>query len=283
MDNITIKAPAKINLYLDVIGKRGDGYHDLRMIMQSISLFDDISISKAEMNIEVKCKARYVPQGEKNIAYRAAKLMVQHFGLKEGIRISINKRIPVAAGLAGGSTDAAAVMKGINDLFEIKADNQELAQLGKHVGADVPFCIMGGTAIAQGIGEILTPLKPFSGVDIVLIKPDFGVSTASVFKKFSRHDLNSGPDINILIKSMERRQLKEVGANLFNALEKVTTQEFKIINEIKAVLNENGAEGSLMSGSGPSVFGIFDNESKAREAFKVLKQKFRNTYLVKTC
>ncbi len=282
MDNITIKAPAKINLYLDVIVKRADGYHELRMIMQSISLFDDINISKADVDIEVKCKAGYVPQGEKNIAYRAAKLMIEHFGLKEGVRISINKRIPVAAGLAGGSTDAAAVMKGINDLFGIKADNQLLAQLGKQIGADVPFCIMGGTAIAEGIGEVLTTLKPFSGVDIVLIKPDFGVSTAYVFKKYSEHYISIRPDINRLIKAMQERNLSDVGSYLFNSLEKVTAEEYSVVKDIKTILNQNGAIGSLMSGSGPSVFGIFDNKSKAQQAFKVLKQKFRNTYLVKT-
>jgi 4-diphosphocytidyl-2-C-methyl-D-erythritol kinase len=281
VDNITIQAPAKINLYLDVLGRRPDGYHDLKMIMQAISLYDEICISKTESGIQVDCNYLYVPTGEKNIAYKAAKLMLEKFDIKQGVNISIKKQIPVAAGLAGGSSDAAAVMKGISELFNLKIDEQSLAVLGRDVGADVPFCIIGGTAIAEGVGEKLTTLKPFSQVPIVLVKPDFGVSTAYIFKKYNHFSAQS-PDSKTLIEALAEKDVYKVGKNLYNALEAVTAEEYPIIKEIKEILNNYGSAGSLMSGSGPTVFGIFDNSKKAVDAYNSLRGKYGQVFLVDT-
>ena len=284
MDNITIQAPAKINLFLDVIRKRPDGYHDLKMIMQTINLYDDIHIDKTTHNgIEINCDAMGIPRGENNIAYKAAELMKRQYNIKQGMTITIKKRIPVSAGLAGGSADAAAVMRGINELFGINIDNFSLAKLGKQAGADVPFCIIGETAIAQGVGEVLTPLELFGEVPVVLVKPQFSVSTAYVFNKFIHCSEINKPDINRLIEALRIRDIKNVGLNLFNALETVTAEKYREIKDIKRILNQNGAIGSLMSGSGPSVFGIFDDNSKAQEAYSILKSDFKSTFLLKTC
>lgn len=282
MESITIRAPAKINLFLDVIGKRPDGYHNLNMVMQTVSLYDDIEVVKIDKGIKVECEARYVPHGEKNIAYKAANLMMEQFKLGHGVSIKISKKIPVAAGLAGGSTDAAAVMKGINQLFDLGLDNHILAGLGKHVGADVPFCVFGGTALAQGIGEEITQLKSFSGVPIILVKPDFSVSTAYVFKKYTSDQCSEKPDASILIEYIEMKDMEKVGQNLFNALEKVTAKENQVIKDIKDSLRQHGAVGSLMSGSGPSVFGLFDDYNKAKHAFCVLQKNFKDTFILET-
>ena len=281
MDNITIQAPAKINLYLDVFGKRPDGYHDLKMIMQAISLYDEINISKIESGIQVDCNYQYVPTGEKNIAYKAASLMLEKFNIKLGVNIRIKKQIPVAAGLAGGSSDAGAVMKGITELFKLDIDVLSLAALGREIGADVPFCIMGGTAIAEGVGEKLTTLKPFSKVPIVLVKPNFGVSTAYVFKKYIQFNTER-PDPKALIEALAEKDAYKAGKKLYNALEMVTAEEYPVIREIKSSLNSYGAVGSLMSGSGPSVFGVFDNSQKAVDAYKGLSGKYGQVFLVDT-
>ncbi len=276
-------APAKINLFLDVLRKRPDGYHDLKMVMQTVSLYDTVHLYRIDTGIEVTCMCPGVPDGEANIAFKAAKLMFDHFRLPEGIRITVEKRIPAAAGLAGGSADAAAVIKGINKLFDLGLEIGTLAQLGKEVGADVPFCIMGGTYIAEGIGEILTPLKPFLQVPIVLAKPGFSVSTAYVFSKYGNSNCTCSKDIMRLQDAVQRHDISEVGSSLFNALEQVTAEEFAEIREIKAVLNEKGASGSLMSGSGPSVFGLFEDEETAQNAYDILKNMYKDTYLLQTC
>lgn len=281
MNNITIKAPAKINLYLDVLGKRPDGYHDLKMIMQTISLYDEVHISIMEKGIQVDCDFSYVPSGEKNIAYKAAKLMLEKFNIKQGVGIKIIKKIPVAAGLAGGSTDAAAVMKGINELFNLDIDIETLAALGREVGADVPFCVIGGTAVAEGVGEKLTMIKPFQHVPVVLVKPDFGVSTAYVFKKYN-HLKAKKTDIEELIKVLTEKDVANVGKYLYNALEMVTVEEYPVIKEIKSILTNYGAEGSMMSGSGPSVFGLFNNSKKAEDAYNEFKRTYGQVFWVET-
>lgn len=283
VENIVIQAPAKINLHLEVLGKRSDGYHDLKMIMQTVNLYDYIYMTKTRKSIEIECECEGVPAGEQNIAYKAAKFMFEHYDIKSGVKIAIDKKIPVAAGLAGGSSDAAAVMKGINELFGLKLDIKQLAQDGKRIGADVPFCIMGGTALAEGIGEVLTPMELFSKVPVVLVKPDFNVSTAYVFKSYKHCDFSGKPEVNNLIEFMQKRDIKNVGTGLFNALETVTAEEYREIKEIKDLLDKNGAAGSLMSGSGPSVFGIFENDNKAQGAFEYLKKVYKNTFLLETC
>lgn len=283
MNNIFIQVPAKINLYLDVLGKRSDGYHNLKMIMQTISLFDDVYIKKIDDGIKVYCDTVGVPEDETNTAYKAAQLMINQFNLNQGVEIRIKKRIPLAAGLGGGSADAAGVIRGINRLFGLNLNLEDLMAIGKKVGADVPFCILGGTALAEGIGEFLTPLEPFSGVPIVLVKPHFGISTAEVYKKFDENEQPSrvyGSFFDI-IEGIKLKDVNKVGRSLFNALEAVTAKEFPVIEEIKNLLIQNGAVGSLMSGSGSAVFGLFDNQNNAQKAYNNLKARFRS-YLLKT-
>jgi len=281
MNEILIKAPAKINLYLDILGKRPDGYHDLKMIMQTVSLYDEISLKKIDTTIELSSDAP-MPTGEKNTAYKAAKLMIDTFGIKSGVKIEIKKKIPMGAGLAGGSTDAAGVIKGMNEMFELGQNQEELAKLGKKVGADVPFCVIGGTAIAEGIGEQITVLDKFNDVDIVMVKPDFSASTAYIFGKYCGDDLREKPGIEKLIESMRNRDIKEVGKYLYNALETVTAIEYDEIDKIKSKLLELGAQGPLMSGSGSTVYGLFQCRQEAEFAVEELSQKYKQLFLVKT-
>lgn len=284
MDNILINAPAKVNLYLSVLGKRSDGYHDLQMIMQTVDLYDKVSISKIEKGIYVECKSPYIPKTEKNLAYKAAKMMIEHFNIQQGVLIKIDKKIPISAGLAGGSADAAAVINGMNKIFNLGVDIRELALLGKKVGADVPFCIIGGTAIAEGIGEVLTPITSLIGVTMVLVKPSFSVSTANVFSSYENDKNENKPDINTLKKCIEKSDINGISNNLYNDLERVTAEKFSIIKEIKDMLMKNGAIGCLMSGSGPSVYGIFDTDNKAENAYYYLKNNnFKEVFKVKTC
>jgi 4-diphosphocytidyl-2-C-methyl-D-erythritol kinase len=276
---ISLNAHAKINLSLDVLNKREDGYHNLQMIMQTIQLHDTISIHEIPEGVEIKCEAPYVPNNSTNIAYKAAEAMINKYKLDAGVRIVIDKKIPVAAGLAGGSTDAAAVLKGINILFKIGIEQNELMQIGKTIGADVPYCIMGGTALAEGIGEKLTPLEPLGNIPIILIKPKLGVSTAWVFKSLDLDKVSKRPDTEMLIKALEKKDIKYLAENMSNVLEGVTISKYPILEKIKKNLLHKGAIGSMMSGSGPTVFGIFDNEDKAKKAFNILKTSKNDIFL----
>lgn len=260
-------APAKINLSLDVLHKREDGYHELKMIMQTIGLHDVVTLETAESGIHVECDCRWVPSGSDNTAYKAAVLISDRYGIKSGLKIQIKKRIPAAAGLAGGSTDAAAVLKGINRMFSLGLDEQELMALGKQVGADVPYCIRGGTMLAEGIGEILTELEPFTDVDIVLIKPKIGVSTAWVFGNLDLNKVIARPDTDMLIKAIGCKDRGAVAINMQNVLESVTIPKYQIVMQAKEKLVELGALGSMMSGSGTSVFGIFADRKTAEKAY----------------
>jgi 4-diphosphocytidyl-2-C-methyl-D-erythritol kinase len=268
---ISLDAYAKINLSLDVLNKREDGYHNLEMIMQTIQLYDTITISEIPSGVEIECPAKYVPNNSSNIAYKAAEAMINKYKLDAGVRIVISKKIPVAAGLAGGSTDAAAVIKGINMLFNLNIGQDELMQTGKSIGADVPYCIMGGTALAEGIGEKLTALTSFNNVPILLIKPKIGVSTAWVYKNLNLNKIDERPGTDLLISAIEKRDINFVAQNMRNVLESVTLTKYSIIKEIKEALLENGAIGSMMSGSGPTVFGIFENMEEAKSALNKLK------------
>lgn len=267
---ISLNAHAKINLSLDVLNKREDGYHNLQMIMQTIQLHDTISIHKIPFGVEIKCDAPYVPNNSTNIAYKAAEAMINKYKLDAGVRIVIEKKIPVAAGLAGGSTDAAAVLKGINILFKLGIEQSELMQIGKTIGADVPYCIMGGTALAEGIGEKLTPLAPLGSIPTILIKPKVGVSTAWVYKTLDLDKVSKRPNTEKLISALEQKDIKYIAKNMCNVLEGVTIAKYPMIEKIKKNLLHKGAIGSMMSGSGPTVFGIFENEEKAKKAFKLL-------------
>lgn len=269
MDCVEVAAYAKINLALDVLGKREDGYHDLMMIMQTVSLHDTIWLEAAEEGISLECKSKWVPQDRTNIAWKAAELLMGYRDIKSGVRIRINKRIPVAAGLAGGSADAAAVLKGMNILFKLGLDQDELKMLGVRIGADVPFCLSGGTRLAEGIGERLTVLDDFSGIDIVLVRPRVGVSTAWVFGNLELSEIkqNERPDIELIVQAIAKRDKGAVARNMKNVLETVTVPRYGIIQEAKDKLIELGALGSMMSGSGPVVFGIFPDSITAAAAY----------------
>ncbi|NJD01783.1 MAG: 4-(cytidine 5'-diphospho)-2-C-methyl-D-erythritol kinase [Ruminiclostridium sp.] len=282
MASTELFAYAKINLSLDVIGKRDDGYHELRMIMQSIKLHDIVHIETAASGIAVSCDNKQVPSDLENIAGKAALLITGKFGIKGGLKIYVKKNIPVAAGLAGGSADAAAVLKGINDLFSLGVSNTGLMAMGKQIGADVPFCIAGGTMLAEGIGEKLTALASFSGVNLVLIKPKIGVSTAWVYKNLDIGKIINRPDTEKLIAALGNSDINQVAANMKNVLEGVTIPSYNVIQEAKDRLIEMGAIGSMMSGSGPAVFGIFTDRHKAEKAYKATKDSRWDRFLTKS-
>lgn len=277
-----IKAYAKINIALDVIGKREDNYHLLRMIMQTIDLYDVINIEPIDEGIEIKCNKHYVPTDERNLAYKAAKLFMDTYNIKQGVMIDIVKNIPVSAGLAGGSTDAAAVLKIMNKMFNIGASDSELKKLGLKLGADVPYCINGGTALCEGIGEKITQLKPFKDKIVVLVKPPFGVSTKEVYKEFDLSKAILHPKIESLISSMETDNTLFVAQNMRNLLENVTLRKYRVISNIKEELKSGGAIGSMMSGSGPTVFAFFDDMLKAQRCYEKMKEDYREVFLTRT-
>lgn len=277
MKTVTIKAPAKVNLTLDVTGKRPNGYHDLKMIMQTISVFDEIKLSLTEeekidlhMNKELPDK---IP-AEKNLVYKAAALMKEKFDIKGGFDIELQKNIPAAAGLAGGSSDCAAALIAINEVCELGLTTQELCDIGVKLGADVPFCIRKGTMLSEGIGEILTPLTPFRDVWVVLVKPDISVSTAYVYTHLDLPNLKYHPDTDKAIECIDNGDISGLSNVLSNVLETVTVPEYPVLTEIKEFLVQNGAAGSLMSGSGPTVFGIFKNKEDARRAYDKANEKY---------
>lgn len=277
MKTVTIKAPAKVNLTLDVTGKRPNGYHDLKMIMQTISVFDEIKLSLTEeekidlhMNKELPDK---IP-AEKNLVYKAAALMKEKFDIKGGFDIELQKSIPAAAGLAGGSSDCAATLIAINEVCELGLTTQELCDIGVKLGADVPFCIRKGTMLSEGIGEILTPLTPFKDVWVVLVKPDISVSTAYVYTHLDLPNLKYHPDTEKAIECIGNGDISGLSNVLSNVLETVTVPEYPVLTEIKEFLVQNGAAGSLMSGSGPTVFGIFKNKEDAQRAYDKAGEKY---------
>ncbi|MDU4727404.1 4-(cytidine 5'-diphospho)-2-C-methyl-D-erythritol kinase [Clostridium sp.] len=276
------KAYAKVNITLDVVGKREDGYHLLKMIMQNIDIYDVITIEKIESGIEITCNKPYVPTDERNLAYKAAKLFKDTFNITSGVSINIKKNIPVAAGLAGGSTDCAAVLKIMNKLFQVNADNEKLMELGVKLGADVPYCINGGTALCEGIGEILTPLKPFKNHIIVLVKPPFGVSTKDVYKNFDLGRVKNHPETDKVITYMNENNLYEVAKNMKNLLENVTLKKHKVISSIKSEMESLGAIKAMMSGSGPTVFAFFDDMMKAQRCYDEMKKKYNDTFITRT-
>ncbi|MDP4091889.1 MAG: 4-(cytidine 5'-diphospho)-2-C-methyl-D-erythritol kinase [Bacillota bacterium] len=273
-----IKAPAKINLSLDVLRKRPDGYHDIRMLMQTVELHDNVRIEPCGNGVEVICSNPDVPSGTRNIAYKAAYLLKEFYSINSGVLIKIDKRIPVAAGLAGGSTDAAAVLKGMNILFSIGLKDDELASIGKSVGADVPYCLRGGTMLAEGIGEILTPVSSLPRIELVLVKPRLSVSTQWVYSSLNLEKIRLRPETDKLIKAFEDNNLEYIAENMVNVLETVTAQKYEVIIEIRKRLMEEGALGSMMSGSGPTVFGIFRDRQSSEKACKSILDERWDTY-----
>ncbi|MDB1923777.1 4-(cytidine 5'-diphospho)-2-C-methyl-D-erythritol kinase [Clostridium tertium] len=277
-----MKAYAKVNISLDIVGKREDGYHLLEMIMQSIDLYDEIVIEKQKREITIKCNKPYVPTDERNLAYKAAQLFIEKYDIDSGVNINIKKNIPVCAGLAGGSTDAATVLKIMNSLFNINASDEELMILGLKLGADVPYCIKGGTALCKGIGEEVTALKGFKDKVIVLVKPPFGVSTNSVYQEFNIEKARNHPNTNLIIDAINNDNLKMVCDNMKNLLENVTLRKHKILINIKEEMRHNGAMGTMMSGSGPTVFAFFDDMLKAQRCFEKMKEKYSDVFITRT-
>ena len=266
-----IKAYAKINLGLDVTGKRPDGYHEVKMVMQTVDIADELTIEKTEGGIEVFSDCGELPGDENNLAYKAAKLMVDEYGIGEGVKVTLKKRIPIAAGMAGGSTDAAGVMNGINELFKLKLKPEELQKQGVKLGADVPYCITGGTVLAEGIGEKLTPLRSVSQCVLLVAKPEINVSTGYVYEHLDAEPDYDHPDIDGMVRALEDGNLDGVVRRLGNVLENVTQKKYPVVEEIRDAMNAGGAKGSMMSGSGPSVFGIFDTILKAQEAERLIR------------
>lgn len=277
-----MKAYAKVNISLDIVGKREDGYHLLRMIMQNIDLYDDITVEKQREGITIECNKNYVPTDSRNLAYKAAMLFKEKYDITDGVKIKIAKNIPVSAGLAGGSTDAATVLKIMNKLFEVNASNEELKEIGLKLGADIPYCIEGGTALCEGIGEKITPLKSFKDKIIVLVKPSFGVSTKEVYKNFDMDKVNKHPDTEELIKAIENDDLRYVAYNMRNLLENVTLKKHKILINLKEEMNKYGSIGTMMSGSGPTVFAFFDDMLKAQRCFEKMKEKYSEVFITRT-
>ena len=282
MDKLELKALGKINLGLDVLGKRENGYHDVRMVMQTVYLYDQIWMVKTkEPGIRLSTNLFYLPVNENNLAYRAAELLMKEFGIQEGIKIILDKHIPVAAGMAGGSSNAAAVLFGMNRMFSLGLSQKELMERGVSLGADVPYCIMRGTVLAEGIGEKLTPLPPMPRCFVLLAKPSISVSTKMVYEKLDSHEIAKHPDIDGIIEGLKGRDLLSVAACMGNVLEKVTVEAYPVIDEIMEVMKKQGALNAMMSGSGPTVFGLFDDKKKAKKAaFKIREMQLaRQTYV----
>lgn len=277
-----IKAYAKINISLDILGKREDDYHLLKMIMQNIDLYDLIDIKVQEEGITLDCNVSYVPKDERNLAYKAAKLFLDTYKINKGVNIYIEKHIPVAAGLAGGSTDAAAVLKAMRDLFKVEVSDKELMDLGLKIGADIPYCILGGTALSEGIGEILTPINPFKDYILVVVKPSFGISTKEVYKRIDIDKIYTHPNTDALIHAMEKGDINFVSKNMKNVLENVTLGKHKVLRSIKREFLDMNALGTLMSGSGPSVFGFFDDMLTAQKCYDYFKKQYKEVFITRT-
>jgi len=283
-NELKLKAYAKINLALDVLSKREDGYHEIRTIMQTVDLYDIINIEKIEEdNIIVTTSSENIPTDNKNHAYIAASLLKERFGVKQGVRIHIEKNIPVSAGLAGGSTDAAAVLKGLNEIFELNLSEQQLMEIGREIGADVPFCLVGGTALCEGIGEKVIKLKSAPQMNILIAKPEVYVSTQAVYEALDLSKIKKRPNIEAMISAIEEGNVKEIAKNLCNVLEVVTVNQYPVINRVKDIMRNNNALGTVMTGSGPAVFGIFGNKYNALKAAERLKVFIKEIILTTTC
>lgn len=295
MESVKRRAYAKINLGLDVIRKRPDGYHEVKMIMQTVDIWDELTFKKRTgpgifLSVEMDTPAEMrdtmagaltaavsggkgeVPENQENLVYRAADMIRQRYGIKEGIEITLKKSIPVAAGMAGGSTDAAAVFHGLKELFRLEMTQEEMQAMGVKLGADIPYCIMGGTALSEGIGEVLTPLPAPPDCHLAVAKPDISVSTKFVYENLHPENLERHPDIDGMVEAIRAGSLPGITKRLGNVLETVTAREYPVIEDIKKVMRKSGAENALMSGSGPTVFGIFREREDAERAACAIKE-----------
>jgi 4-diphosphocytidyl-2-C-methyl-D-erythritol kinase len=273
MMELKLKALAKINLGLDVLRRREDGYHEVRMIMQTIGLYDRIVLRKTRKpGIRVKTNLYYLPENENNLVYQAAQLLIDEFGIRSGVFIDLQKFIPVAAGMAGGSSDAAAVLFGMNRMFRLGLSREELMRRGVRIGADVPYCIMRGTALAEGIGEQLSALPPMPRCKVLIAKPSVSVSTKFVYENLKLDDATRRPDIDSLIEALHDGNLEGAAACMGNVLENVTIPNYPVIAQIKEEMIKGGALNAMMSGSGPTVFGLFAEDKLAEKAYQKLRR-----------
>jgi 4-diphosphocytidyl-2-C-methyl-D-erythritol kinase len=282
MDTLIRKAYAKVNLGLDVVCRRPDGYHEVKMVMQTIGLYDELTFLKKAYDgseaIKIVTDSSEIPIDENNLVYRAAALVLERYRPDAGVEITLKKNIPVAAGMAGGSTDAAAVFRGLNELFDLKMPLEEMCGMGVKIGADVPYCIISGTALAEGIGEKLTTLPPPPPCHVLIAKPDISVSTKWAYENLHANELSHHPDIDGMVLAIRTQDLDGITARMENVFEAVTMKKYPVIKEIKDKMRALGAENALMSGSGPTVFGIFRDRDKAEIAYGQLKMKY-NVYL----
>ena len=280
MKSLAVKSYAKINITLDVLKKRNDGYHDLKMIMQTVSLCDIVTIASKPQGITVNSNLGYLPTDENNLAYKAAADFFKESGISGGADIFINKKIPVAAGLAGGSGNAAAVLKGLNKMYGDVFSNERLREIGLKIGSDVPYCIEGGTMLAEGRGEILTTLTPMKETPFVLATPRMAVSTKKVFAKLDADALTEHPDTDGVINAIKNGNIHETAIRMYNVLE--TAMCHPIINKLKGQMIDLGALGTVMSGSGPTVIGIFETEESAKKAEKYFRKNSVTAYAVQS-
>lgn len=274
MQRITRKAYAKINLGLDVLCRRQDGYHEVKMVMQTVDIYDVLTFTACrEPGIRLEIEGCDIPADKENLVYRAAKLLMREYEIESGVEISLQKQIPIAAGMAGGSSDAAAVFHGFNELFALGMSEEELCRLGVKIGADVPYCILGGTALAEGIGERLTRLPAPPEAFLAVAKPDIDVSTKFVYENLHAELLQEHPDIDGMVAALREGNLSGITERMGNVLETVTLRTYPVIAEIKELMREAGAENALMSGSGPTVFGIFREKERALAAMTQIGEK----------
>lgn len=274
METIQLEARAKINLGLDVLRRREDGYHEVKMVMQTVGICDRIALTQlSEDAIRIATDKEELPADEQNLIYKAAKLMKDTFGIRRGVFVTLEKNIPIAAGMAGGSADAAATIHGMDRLFSLGLSLEEKQKLGVKIGADVPYCLMGGTALSEGIGEVLTALPAVPGAYLVIAKPGINVSTRFVYENLHANSLTRHPDIDGMVESIHKGDLLGITDRMENVLETVTAKRYPVIEEIKGFLKEQGAMNALMSGSGPTVFGVFKEEEAARRAYEALCEK----------
>ncbi len=277
-----LKSYAKINLSLDVLNKREDGYHEVEMIMQTIDLYDLVYLTPTDDIISIKCNKKYVPNDNRNLAYKAAEHFIKTYDIKKGVNIVIKKNIPVSAGMAGGSSNAAAVYRGLRNMYKPDITNEELRELAVKIGSDTPFCITGGTAICKGIGEKITYLRPFKNKILVIVKPNFGVSTAEVYKRLDISKIFKHPDNKLLRSAIERDNLILLCKEMKNLLENVTLDMHPKIRDVKRDLIYNGSIGAMMTGSGPTVFGFFEDMLTAQRCFLKMKSRFYETFITRT-
>lgn len=274
MNPIVLKAYAKINLALDVLGTFPNGYHEVRMVMQTIGLHDIVTIRREEEpGIRLATSRADLPGDSSNLAYKAAALLMEEFSIREGVSIYLEKHIPVAAGMAGGSTDCAAVLHGVNQLFDLGLSLSELQERGVRLGADVPYCLMGGTALAEGIGEKLTALRPAKGKVLLIAKPEISLSTKEIYTRLTLDKHTQHPDIDGMLAAIEREDFDSMAAAMGNVLESAAIPGHPEIEQIRQTMVSAGAQAAMMSGSGPTVFGFFEDGSMAEAAAAVCREK----------